>query len=119
MNFFALRVGDIHTEDILRILQHESHLDRAIAKLGGVPNSYRMIGSDVHRDVHGPVLEVHLLITACAGLAVRGPAIANFLRGFLRFVAVELVFKDELAAILCVAKRQETGNGGKKSECGD
>ena len=106
MNFFALRVGDIHTENILRILQHEAHVDLSITKLRNVTDAYRVIGSCMHRDVHRAVLQVHLLMAARTGLAVRGPTIADFLRSFLRFIAVKFILKDEFAVILRIGGRK-------------
>ncbi|NBS04587.1 MAG: hypothetical protein EBS64_05110 [Verrucomicrobia bacterium] len=45
-------------------------------------------------------------MAARASLAIRGPTIANFLRGFLRFVAVKFIFKDEFTAFLRIDGRK-------------
>ena len=71
-----------------------------------MPDAYCMIRGGVHHDVQRAVLQVHLLMAARAAHAVRGPTIADFLRSFLRFIAVEFILKNELAVILRIGGRK-------------
>ena len=61
-----------------------------------------MVRFRVKLDIHRPVFEVDLLVSLGAALAIGTPTKRKLFLGFLRFIALEVIFENELAAFLAL-----------------